>query len=141
MERRTMFRFESKKDRQIRELRKLTDSLEKDYMEQLDKTAELSRKLKAVTNELEKEKSKDRRSAFAEEVGLLPCESPACAQCKRAVWTSGADGRHIAGCSKGIKCADFEQTQKDADTLAPVTPPVVAVLPPPNYGNYWLPPF
>ncbi len=136
-----MFRFESKKDRQIRELRELTDRLEKDYLEQLDKTAELSRKLEAVTNELEKEKSKDRRSAFAEEAGLLPCESPACAQCKRAVWTSGADGRHIAGCSKGIKCADFEQTQQDANPPAPVTPPVVAIPLVSNYGHYWLPQF
>ncbi len=135
-----MFHFETKKDCQIRELRELTDRLQKDYLEQLDENAELSRKLKATANELEAEKSKSRRSAFAEEVGLLPCESPACAQCKRAVWISGADGRHIAGCSKGLKCADFERTQ-DAPAPAPVTPPIVVIPPPPNHGNYWLPSF
>lgn len=135
-----MFRFESRKDRQIRELEKANEYLTEQLDKERERLKECGEALKKASELLEKEVSKDRRSAFAQEIGLLPCESPACAQCKHAVWTSGADGRHIAGCSKGLKCADFEQTQ-DAPTPAPapVTPPIVVIPPPPIFGNYWLP--
>lgn len=68
-------------------------------------------KLEEALKKYEELAAKERRLVFAQEKGLLPCESPACAECKHAVWYSDTDGRHIAGCSKGIQCADFEQKE------------------------------
>lgn len=124
-------RFESKKDRRIRELQEENERLQKDYLEQLDQNRELSEALKHVVARLEIEDAKDRRSAFAEKIGLLPCESPACEYCKNAVWYSDKDGRHIAGCRKGIQCADFEQTEPKPEPPTPPSPnPMFCPAPP-----------
>lgn len=124
-------RFESKKDRKIRELQEENERLNKDYLEQLNRNNELSEALTGVVAELEKEAAKDRRSAFAQEIGLLPCESPACEYCKNAVWHSDKDGQHIAGCRKGIQCADFEQVEPKPEPPAPPSPnPMFCPAPP-----------
>lgn len=113
--------FESKKDRKIRELQEENERLQKEYLEQLDRNNKLSETLEGAVAKLEKEVAKDRRSAFAQEIGLLPCESPACEYCKNAVWYSDKDGRHIAGCRKGIQCADFVEAEPQKEASAPVS--------------------
>lgn len=126
-------RFESKKDRRIRELEKANEYLTEQLNEERERLKECGEALKEASELLEKEVSKDRRSAFAQEIGLLPCESPACQYCKNAVWYSGKDGRHIAGCRKGIRCADFEfeQAEQKPETPAPPSPnPMFRPAPP-----------
>lgn len=131
-----MFKFESKKARKIRELQEENARLQKDYLEELDRNNELSDALKRAVVRLEKEDAKDRRSAFAEKIGLLPCESPACEYCKNAVWYSDKDGRHIAGCRKGIQCADFEQIASKPEPPAPPSPNPKFYPAPPIFLNY-----
>lgn len=115
-------RFESKKDRRIRELEEANEYLTEQLDKERERLKQCGEALKEASEFLEKEVFKDRRSAFAAEIGLLPCESPACEYCKNAVWYSGKDGRHIAGCRKGIQCADFEQVEPKPEPPAPPSP-------------------
>lgn len=108
------------KARRIRELEQENEFLRKENFEQRQQLAEAAVSLKKTLDDLNRKSAEVRRSAFAEEIGLLPCESPACKFCGNAVWYGDADGRHIAGCKKGIQCADFEEREKENEAPAPM---------------------
>lgn len=120
--------FESAKDRKIRELTEENKFLREQCNKQEERLHEASEALDKAVKALDKELAKDRRSAFASEIGLLPCESPACKFCKNAVWMSDADGRHIAGCRKGIQCADFEHEEPKEDRPSVTIDPTQSFL-------------
>lgn len=119
--------FESKKSRRIRELEADNEFLRREAEEQREQLATTQEHLKKVTEALNLKSAELSRSAFAAEVGLLPCESPACKFCQNAVWRTEADGRHIAGCKKGIQCADFVEVEHKEEAPAPVNVNVNAV--------------
>ncbi len=87
------------KKKEIQELTEEVDRLRKER-------DSLKINVKTLEEELTLERRKTSMSVFAQEKGLIPCESPVCQICKHIVWYHG----EIAGCAKGITCTDFEQS-------------------------------
>lgn len=121
--------FESAKARRIRELEAENEYLRTQVSKQRERLEVANAGLEKAVKVLNERNGELRRSVFAEKIGLLPCESPACEFCKNAVWYGDTDGRHIAGCKKGIKCADFEEREEKKETSAPMPANVLAPYP------------
>ena len=119
--------FETKTRRRIRELEADNELLRTELEQQREQLATTNEYLKKATEALNLKSAELNRSAFAAEIRLLPCESPACKFCQNAVWTTEADGRHIAGCKKGIQCVDFQEAENKKETPAPVSVNVVPI--------------
>lgn len=107
-----MFGLKTAKDRRIEDLERRNEELRKIVDEHREAKCKYKQELDETKTALAEEQAKTRFSVFANENGLMPCESLACKLCNKAVWHEG----RIAGCSKGIQCESF----KPKEQVAPV---------------------